>query len=74
MSRVLGNDVLLKFSHDRLQKRKEELLEELESLESDYEQGKIPEKQYKTERNRLERDIVVTMDRLVQLGSYLRNL
>jgi hypothetical protein len=54
-------------------RRKEELLRELESLESSYEQKKISDKQYEAERNRIERNIVAIMDRLVQIGHFTRN-
>lgn len=65
--------VPLNFSHERLLHRKEELLRELESLESEYEQEKISDGQYKVERNRIEREIVAIMDRLTQIGHFTRN-
>ncbi len=63
----------MNFSHERLLHRKEELLRELESLESEYEQEKISDGQYKVERNRIEREIVAIMDRLTQIGHFTRN-
>ena len=53
-------------SYDRLVREREELLKELEILESNHKQGTITDKDYQVERNRIERAIVAVMDRITQ--------
>ena len=58
---------ILKFSGDELLRRRDELLREFESLETDHGNGAVSDERYNAERNRIERELVVIMDRLTQV-------
>ncbi|MFX0132785.1 MAG: hypothetical protein ACFFDN_03975 [Candidatus Hodarchaeota archaeon] len=50
----------------RMEKEKEKLIKEMENLEDVKSRNEISEDDYKVEKNKIERKIVVIMDRLVQ--------
>ncbi|RLI36309.1 hypothetical protein DRO55_03775 [Candidatus Bathyarchaeota archaeon] len=50
-----------------LEKRRDELLDELKRLEENLKRGEIDEETYKKRRHEIERAIVEVMDRLAQM-------
>lgn len=50
-----------------LQRRKDELLDELKELDKKRESGEISEEEYKERRHTIERGLVEVMDRLAQM-------
>ncbi len=50
-----------------LEKQRDALLKELETLKKRFESGEISEEEYKKERHKVERKIVEVMDRLAQM-------
>jgi len=63
----------LKFSGDELLHKRDELLREFESLESDHRNGRVSDQHYRAERNRIERELVAIMDRLTQARFFAGN-
>ncbi len=54
------------YSRENLLRRREDLLRELEALESDHQKGAITDEKYQEERNQVERGLVEIMDRMAQ--------
>lgn len=54
------------YSRNNLLRRREDLLRELEALESDHEKGVVTDEKYKEKRNQIERALVEIMDRMTQ--------
>ncbi|RJS85755.1 hypothetical protein CW702_00715 [Candidatus Bathyarchaeota archaeon] len=50
-----------------LERQRDALLKELETLKKRFENGEISEEEYKEERHKIERKIVEVMDRLAQM-------